>query len=167
MDTDITLKEKILEQLEIKGRDIQWLKRNLKIDSESYLRNCLSELKQEGKIGRTMKTYWLMTQERADNYERVGRGEVVSGTKISVVNDLWCVATLDKRQTEERNELKRHFTKNDGEVFKLLAALILEEPLPKARVLPPEENWTEEMLDRWIQVQAALKRFKGNNYVWE
>ena len=144
---------------------MQWLYTNLMEEprSESYLRNVLSELKKADKIGRTGKTYWLMTQERIDNYAAVGRGEKPSpnGDTIIVVNDLWCQAILSNRETELRNNLKYAFSQADGEVFLTLASIILNKPTVRTQVLNSEDDWSEDMRDRWARVMGSIKRWKG------
>jgi hypothetical protein len=153
------LRDKIIQALELKGRDFQWMYENLLIapKSDSYLRNVLSQLKKEGAIGRTMKTYWLMTEERKQKYaaNTPTNGQAVVSTSTTEYTDYFCRAIVAKYNEEYFEKIKSQFSNEDGQVFKILGMIVLDEPLPYIKPLE-EDDWNDEIRRRWAEIRGGF-----------
>lgn len=151
MESDAdTLRKRILSTIENGGKNqknFQWMSTHLLADlslKPSDLRNILKNLWNEGIVGHNYGNYWI-------------KKTYTNGTAQTQweVTDYFCRALLTPENKENFDRVKERFSKADGEAFKLLAAIILDEPLPKFKILEPDD-WTEEVQSRWGGMRNAL-----------
>jgi hypothetical protein len=122
--------EKIIFYLQEKGRSIEWLEENCLLESETDedFRALIREMKDDGTIHQHYSVIHLVTPES----EARRRDAKLKKNGKNLPADPWVWYALHPDSSDFREQLRTNFTREDGRIFKALAAILCRERLPRA-----------------------------------
>ena len=141
------LRKRILSTLENGAKNtknFEWMKTHLLAElslTPSDLRNILKIMWNDGTVGQTYGNYWLKKQP------------IVASTVSA--DSLWYRCIVAPSQKEYLEGLKRKYTVEQAKAMKIIAAIILDEPLPKVQPFP-DDAWDETVKNEWDHIMSKF-----------